>query len=557
MNSFDDPADRLVDSLLREEVRGIADEPLLQDIAARIDAGRTSSNLVPVQKRWGVPLVSAVAAIVVIAALLIGLSVRDSRQRLEPPNDGELTVEKAPRPVVDAELAGSDEGEIVAENSIRPRGALSMTSEHDGKWTSDRDGLLCRGLTFLESAKGTSVYAHDPVGGGVMKLELESGLNSSRRIFSARGNTVVFTSSSEVSSAQDEGQILGRAEVPEGCRSCTFVFLPGGTELDQDLYRVLVIDDSPKRFPMEAVLIYNLYPDAIRLNIEKDVFQIPAGQKKLIRNLPFGPDGVASVDAYQFSSGEWRRVFSTKWPQLDRQRLAYFFFESDGRINVNGIGFPGALDTNDTIKEDTKLAEAEGPGTGGPDPDQALDSLRFVREEAVVWYVLFGFESGGRWAPTLLGKTPDGSALMNRVAAGNMISPGEVFFKDMDFSGRFKFIGFVEREVLSEQTGLTQLRKAAIYEDLKSNKKGDRYESQSFLPKSQIETSAYRDRTAVLKLMLSGQEGVEFKLEERTWFSIPLGSGEKRFFLKQVAEDSAVIEYAGPDGDTRSRVIKN
>jgi hypothetical protein len=90
----------------------------------------------------------------------------------------------------------------------------------------------------------------------------------------------------------------------------------------------------------------------------------------------------------------------------------------------------------------------------------------------------------------------------------------------------------------------------AQYEDLKHNKKGERYESQYGLPDAQINQSAYYDRTAVLEF-----EGMEFKVEERTRFSLPPGLEGKEFFLKQVTPDRILVEFVEAGGKSVVREI--
>jgi hypothetical protein len=207
--------------------------------------------------------------------------------------------------------------------------------------------------------------------------------------------------------------------------------------------------------------------------------------------------------------------------------------------------------------------EPEIAGTGDPKPvldqgsggtmdeqDMALNALRYVRDESTMWYVQFGLEAGGQWAPKFTGLQADGTKLSNRVPATHMIGPGDVFFGDGPMAGRFKYLGIVSRDVTSPRTGLTHHVKFAQYEDLKPNKKGERYESQYGLPDAQLEARAYHDRTAVMEF-----QGEEFKVEERTRFSLPPGGEGQEFFLKQVARDRIVVEFMGADGKAVFREI--
>ncbi|HEY1120545.1 MAG TPA: Amuc_1099 family pilus-like system protein [Haloferula sp.] len=180
-----------------------------------------------------------------------------------------------------------------------------------------------------------------------------------------------------------------------------------------------------------------------------------------------------------------------------------------------------------------------------------LDGLSYLKDESTMWYVRFGLESSGRWAPRLLGVNPDKrTKFENRVSAVEMLDVGDTFFKEGVFANRFKFTGVEEREVKSERTGVTQYVKFALYEDLKPNKKGMRYESQASLPEAEIQSKAYYDRTAILK---SGDE--EMLVEEMTKFKLPGDPTGKEYFLKKVTPQGVVVEATGANGEVITREI--
>jgi Ca-activated chloride channel family protein len=196
------------------------------------------------------------------------------------------------------------------------------------------------------------------------------------------------------------------------------------------------------------------------------------------------------------------------------------------------------------------LAMAEAAPTAAPAAvpmpvagGDGLGSLRFLNDESTMWYVQFGLESSGKWAPRLTGLTPTRRKLQNRVSAVEMLEVGETFFKEGEFANRFKFTGLTEREIRSERTGLVQRVKIATYEDLKPNKAGEKYESRAGLPDAELEASAYYDRSAVLK---AGDE--EILVEERTAFKLPGDASGKEYFLKAVTPTKVVVEAKTADG---------
>jgi hypothetical protein len=185
-----------------------------------------------------------------------------------------------------------------------------------------------------------------------------------------------------------------------------------------------------------------------------------------------------------------------------------------------------------------------------------INKLAYLKDESTMWYVQFGLESGGKWAPRFVGVTPDKKTkLQNRVSAVEMLSPGDTFFKEGEFANRFKFTGLEEREVRSERTGLVEKVKFALYEELKPNKKGDKYESRARLPDAELEANAYYDRIAVLDLRAIGYEGKEFKVEERTKFALPPDAPEKNYLLKKVTPEGIEVEYTDAAGQTQTQEI--
>lgn len=199
--------------------------------------------------------------------------------------------------------------------------------------------------------------------------------------------------------------------------------------------------------------------------------------------------------------------------------------------------------------------EAETHPVDATSVPSLINKLAYLKDESVTWYVPFGLESTGKWAPRFTGLTPDGKRLQNRVGAVEMLEAGDTFFKEGAFAGRFKYTGVIEKEVTSEKTKLTQMVRFAQYEDLKKNKPGEKYESQYGLPEAEFINRAYFDRTAVLELKAIGNEGKEFKVEERTKFALPPDAPEKNYLLKKVTPESIEVEYTDAKGETQTLEI--
>jgi hypothetical protein len=185
-----------------------------------------------------------------------------------------------------------------------------------------------------------------------------------------------------------------------------------------------------------------------------------------------------------------------------------------------------------------------------------INKLAYVKDESTMWYVQFGFESGGKWSPRFIGLLPDGKTrIQNKQGALEGLSPGDTFFKEAPMKDRFKYTGIVEKEIKSDRTGLVQNVKFAQYEDLDPDKKGDKYESQAGLPEAELTANAYYDRNAILDLRAIGFEGKEFKVKERTKFALPPDAPEKNYLLKKVTPGSIEVEYKDANGQTQTKEI--
>lgn len=190
------------------------------------------------------------------------------------------------------------------------------------------------------------------------------------------------------------------------------------------------------------------------------------------------------------------------------------------------------------------------------DPAEALESLSYVRDEAVQWYLVFGLESDGLWAPRLVARLGE-KRLDERIVGRAMLRPGDFFFEDHQFmKNRFKFLGLVDKEIKNPKSGLTEKTRVAEFEDRKHNKKGFKYESIKDLPENEIASRAYYDRTAVFAIKVPGKDqAVEFKIEELTNFSLPPDGPGRDFFLKEISPDKVTIEYKDQAGILRSVTI--
>jgi hypothetical protein len=300
-------------------------------------------------------------------------------------------------------------------------------------------------------------------------------------------------------------------------------------------------------------------PDEVLLRAIASKMQSAPKAKSERRNLDFfWPATAAAVvllaagglmwKTFEKPGDETRRLVEAPGPDLEKAG------------ETLPVASPGDEEMTDQEEEVSTVVEPEMAGTGDTKPvveelsrekeEQqilALNGLRYVRDESTMWYVQFGFESEGKWAPKITARMANGKKAENRVSALEMLGPGDIFFKEGFMAKRFKFLGIVEKEVVNERTKLSRLVKFAQYEDLKPNKKGERYESQYGLPDAQLTQNAYYDRTAVME-----SKGREFGIDEGTRFMFAQGG---LFLLKQVTPEKVVVEFKGADGKAVVREI--
>lgn len=177
-----------------------------------------------------------------------------------------------------------------------------------------------------------------------------------------------------------------------------------------------------------------------------------------------------------------------------------------------------------------------------------LAKLMFQRQEALTWSLRPGFGDQGKFGFSYHEVQGKIWIDKNKLKAGETAGPGDIIFADGPAKGRFKMLGSELRQIENPKTHSPQEVTIVRIEDQRPNKKGDIYEFPSPLSEERRNEFAQSDRTAVFSLEALGQEGKEFKVEERTAFAIPQDADKKDYFLKKVSENSVTVEGPGPDG---------
>lgn len=207
--------------------------------------------------------------------------------------------------------------------------------------------------------------------------------------------------------------------------------------------------------------------------------------------------------------------------------------DSDGFANLEE--FLAKTDPNDAKSHPTLVAK-----------------LKYAKEESVIWVLRPGYGSDGKFPFTYWEAQGGVWRDKNKIAAGEMIGPDEVFFAKDPMAGRFKFLGSEVREQFNKRINIDEKITIVRIEDQRANKKGDIYEIPAPLSEQRRNEFAQHDRTAVFTLEAIGQEGKEFKVEERTAFALPSNAAQKDYFLKSVSPNAAVVEFTDAEGARKS-----
>ncbi|WP_411825807.1 Amuc_1099 family pilus-like system protein [Luteolibacter sp. AS25] len=192
------------------------------------------------------------------------------------------------------------------------------------------------------------------------------------------------------------------------------------------------------------------------------------------------------------------------------------------------------------------------------DPNDARDypplisKLRYVGDEAVEWYVRPGFAGANGEYTFEYGDSLRRSA---KVGAADPIPVGGLFFDEGPIKNRFKFVGSEETKEMNERMKTEVDVTMISIEDQKANKKGTVYKIPAKFRKAEVRNYSHFDRTAVLSLEALGRDGQEFKVEEKTTFSLPPGKDAKEFKIIEVTPEKIIVEITKAEGDIQLHEI--
>jgi hypothetical protein len=184
------------------------------------------------------------------------------------------------------------------------------------------------------------LHAHEPGGSQTAGIvEIKSFLNHEINVLKPKGPGVVFTRKSNPASATNLEEVIGKVDFPAGTKSCILLFLPQTGETTNFRSRILAIDDSAKAFPAGSFKIANFTTVPVKIELDKLTYEIPAGETKLLSNIPFGESQTISMHAYTKQGEEWDLISTGIWTNPGTRRVLEVLTEdpANKQIELKGI----------------------------------------------------------------------------------------------------------------------------------------------------------------------------------------------------------------------------
>lgn len=199
--------------------------------------------------------------------------------------------------------------------------------------------LKVRSLCFDEEFP-PEIHAHLPSGSATAGLvQVKPFLNHEVNRLQIKGNTLVFTVKSDPVSATDMNLRLGEVEIAPDATSVILLFVPDAAELTNHHSRVFVIDDSAAGFPAGSFKIANFSSVPLKIELEKDTYEVPPNESKVIAKLPVGEGEMAGMRAFFKQGDEWKIISSGSWADPGTRRVLQLVTEDPvtKQVSIKGI----------------------------------------------------------------------------------------------------------------------------------------------------------------------------------------------------------------------------
>lgn len=200
--------------------------------------------------------------------------------------------------------------------------------------------LELRLLAFNSSLGLAEAHAHDPgkPDSPSVPTPVKTYLNHEFVAVPATGRRLSFTTKPDRESLTRAGELLGEVTLPQGTRSAILLFLPSAPGA-KTRFQILPVDDSKKAFPAGSFRIFNLSPEAVRLQLETKNYDFKPGQNALIEDPPVGENHHCAMRAFAFHKNQWQRVATGLWPPPGEARVLQILFRHPQTGSVQLRGF--------------------------------------------------------------------------------------------------------------------------------------------------------------------------------------------------------------------------
>lgn len=202
--------------------------------------------------------------------------------------------------------------------------------------------LKTRSIAFQIDDPVPEVFAHSltakPDAPG-LPVNVKSYLNHEVESLPMGGDRLVFTTSPDRSSLKDVDKLVAKLKVPEDFRSAVLMFLPGSGDKDAPKYRILPIEDTIRSFPRGSFNVVNISPLPLRITLENSIYDIKAGETKIIKDPPVNNRNASAMRAYHKVDGQWRNIGATSWPHPGQKRVIHvgFYNPVSKKVELRGI----------------------------------------------------------------------------------------------------------------------------------------------------------------------------------------------------------------------------
>ncbi|WP_193213486.1 hypothetical protein [Luteolibacter marinus] len=199
-----------------------------------------------------------------------------------------------------------------------------------------------RGLAFQLDSPPPEVFVHDAATDGSVpgvKLDVKNYLNHEFSALPIKGKSLVFATTPDPAGIKDPKKVVAKAKLPDNFHSGILMFLPGTGKPGAPPFQVKVIDDAKRKFPPGSVMVLNLSPLGVKIELEKKPFLFKSGETKVIEDPPVGANHSSGMVAYSFNKGEWKRIAATIWAHPGSKRVlqVLFYNPKSKQVELRGI----------------------------------------------------------------------------------------------------------------------------------------------------------------------------------------------------------------------------